>query len=530
MRHAGSSEADRMYIKTGAAHPTLSAGHDGFVTLIGQLQLGDNSGNAANYVTIDGELAGEINMRVTGSTATGIDSRYSNTTYITLRYLEIDDHGDADNEHGVKVGAGGVGWLIEHCYFHDCYLDCINSGGAPNAFGSNTARYNTFILQDDGIQCGSGWDVYGNVFDGSVKLSGPPLNAHSDAIQGVEGYWRIYGNIFKNCGQCIFIEAANETDNIQHIHIWNNLIYSEDAAFYDAGVAILFRAKLPDNGTDHVWDDIKIWNNTISNLDGVGIRFFHSLVNGGEVTVPAGGILIENNIIYRTTVSIGVDSGFTTSWTSGAWLLRNNIFYQSGGGFSVQFQGTTYTDITALNAHADASGNLNADPLLVDYTDDLRLSAGSPAIGAGLDLSASFTDDHAGTTRTNPWDIGALKYGSAVDDTTPPTPNPSTIASATVNSSTQITVVATTATDAVSSPVEYNHAIDGTFLGWQSSATRIFSGLTPATTYSFRVKSRDAAGNETTQSDAMDRTTDAATSAASPLGNRGSRTFAVGIL
>lgn len=125
---------------------------------------------------------------------------------------------------------------------------------------------------------------------------------------------------------------------------------------------------------------------------------------------------------------------------------------------------------------------------------------------------------------------GATLTVNASADTTPPTPNPSTIASATVNSSSQITVVADTAVDAVSSPVEYNHAINGTYQGWQISATRIFSGLTPATTYSFRVKSRDAAGNETTQSDALDRTTDAASSAASPLGNRGSRTFAVGIL
>lgn len=117
-----------------------------------------------------------------------------------------------------------------------------------------------------------------------------------------------------------------------------------------------------------------------------------------------------------------------------------------------------------------------------------------------------------------------------VADTTPPTPNPSTIASVTPNGPTQITVVADLAVDVVSPPVQYNHSIGGVYQGWQISATRIFSGLTPATTYSFRVKSRDAAGNETTQSDALDRTTDAASSAASPLGNRGSRTFAVGIL
>lgn len=117
-----------------------------------------------------------------------------------------------------------------------------------------------------------------------------------------------------------------------------------------------------------------------------------------------------------------------------------------------------------------------------------------------------------------------------VADTTPPSPNPSTIASVTPDSSTQITVVATTTVDVVSPPVEYNHAINGVYQGWQISATRIFPDLLPATTYTFNVKARDAAGNETTQSTALDRTTDAASSAASPLGNRGSRTFAVGIL
>lgn len=114
------------------------------------------------------------------------------------------------------------------------------------------------------------------------------------------------------------------------------------------------------------------------------------------------------------------------------------------------------------------------------------------------------------------------------EDTTPPTPNPSTIASVTVNSASQITVVADEAVDAVSSPVEYNHSIDGTYQGWQSSETRVFTGLTANTEYSFRVKARDAEGNETTQSSATLETTSSGTSTPNPLAFRSNAMLALG--
>ena len=38
------------------------------------------------------------------------------------------------------------------------------------------------------------------------------------------------------------------------------------------------------------------------------------------------------------------------------------------------------------------------------------LSATSPGVNAGADLSAFFTTDKDGSARTVPWDIGAYKY------------------------------------------------------------------------------------------------------------------------
>lgn len=104
----------------------------------------------------------------------------------------------------------------------------------------------------------------------------------------------------------------------------------------------------------------------------------------------------------------------------------------------------------------------------------------------------------------------------AAADYTPPTPNPSTIDSVTVDSSSQITVVADIAVDAVSPPVEYNHSIDGAYAGWQSSPIKAFTGLTPGTLYSFRVKARDFYGNQTTESTESTATT---TTPTDPPGN-----------
>jgi len=528
--HEATTEGDRIWIKSGAQHPTDSTGHSGRVTIEGRIQLGDNLAHEASYVTIDGEFLGTRNIRQTGSAAMGIDSRYSDTQAIVLRYLEIDSNGNADNEHGVKVGAGGRGWIIEHCWFHDNYLDCINTSSSPYEWGVNVARYNIFDLRDDGMQVGSGWDIYGNVFNGTDKwdASVPPY-AHSDAIQGVAGYFRIYNNKFLNCGQSVFIEAATGFDHIQHIHIWNNLFYDDGLSPTASGVGILLRWKLPDNGTNHVVDDIRIQNNTFANLTGIGLRMFHSLVNGGKVVVPEGAIRYENNINYKPTLNVGVDAGFTDAWPAGCWVMRNNIFYLAGGGMAVQFQGTTYSSAATLNAHADAEGNLNVDPGFVADPTDLRLAPGSPAIGAGYDLSAFFTDAYGGDERTGAFDIGAFAYGASGGDTTPPTPNPSTVASVTVNSTTQITVVADTATDAVSSPVEYNHSIGGVFQGWQSSATRVFTGLLPGTLYSFSVRARDSAGNATTASVASTATTDASeTTTPNPLAFRSNAMLAMG--
>ena len=112
-------------------------------------------------------------------------------------------------------------------------------------------------------------------------------------------------------------------------------------------------------------------------------------------------------------------------------------------------------------------------------------------------------------------------------DTTPPTPNPMTFASAPAAvSSTSISMTATTATDAASPPVRYyfnfvSGGTGGADSGWQTGAAYTNNGLSPNTLYTYRVKARDSASpaNENGYSGNASATTWAAVPAAPTLSN-----------
>jgi hypothetical protein len=102
-------------------------------------------------------------------------------------------------------------------------------------------------------------------------------------------------------------------------------------------------------------------------------------------------------------------------------------------------------------------------------------------------------------------------YQGGTPDTTPPTPNPMTFATAPyATSSTSIAMVATTASDP--SGVQYLFtctAGGGHSSSWQSSPSYTDTGLSPSTQYTYTVKARDLSSNnnETTASSPASATT-----------------------
>jgi hypothetical protein len=143
----------------------------------------------------------------------------------------------------------------------------------------------------------------------------------------------------------------------------------------------------------------------------------------------------------------------------------------------------------------------------------------TPGKQYAVQIAATAIDDLAGNSFAGITDDTTWSFTTASPDTTPPTPNPMTFASppAALGQS-SITMTATTATDP--GGVEYFFectAGGGPDSGWQSATVFTPTGLAPGTTYSYTVKARDAALNETAPSAPASATTDAPdTTAPSP--------------
>jgi hypothetical protein len=157
-----------------------------------------------------------------------------------------------------------------------------------------------------------------------------------------------------------------------------------------------------------------------------------------------------------------------------------------------------------------------------------QLHGGSSACGAS-DMRdwygrffKSWTGNSSNSTRLSNWldpgGTGAMSLNSLVpgaSDTTPPTPNPMTFATAPAPAGTaSVTMIASTATDAGSPPVSYyfnfvSGGAGGNDSAWQSGTSYTDTGLTPNTGYTYRVKARDSASppNETSYSSNATATT-----------------------
>ncbi|MDO8302237.1 MAG: right-handed parallel beta-helix repeat-containing protein [Sedimentisphaerales bacterium] len=126
------------------------------------------------------------------------------------------------------------------------------------------------------------------------------------------------------------------------------------------------------------------------------------------------------------------------------------------------------------------------------------VDAGGYANGKGL----TYTTGSWATTATA--DRLFRVYGETISDgnqtnTTPPTPNPMTFATAPhAVSDTEIDMIATTATDSNGVEYQFEQTVGGTVTTsvWQDSATYNKTSLTLGTQYTFRVSARDKSANQ----------------------------------
>lgn len=185
----------------------------------------------------------------------------------------------------------------------------------------------------------------------------------------------------------IYVAANSHDWVIEDSEVYNSAgygIHVYDTANTQSGMVIR-RNRTHDNDRSGIltyWDDHLIYNNISYGNAEEGI-----LLRGST------GVQVLNNTLYQ--------NGLRGAWCeSGAAGAQNNIAFLNGVGSIVGFS---------------ADHNLTTNPAFTNAgAADFTLLPSSAAIDAGLDLSAIFTDDFDGVTRSTPWEIGAYSFGAVV--------------------------------------------------------------------------------------------------------------------
>jgi hypothetical protein len=133
---------------------------------------------------------------------------------------------------------------------------------------------------------------------------------------------------------------------------------------------------------------------------------------------------IENNIFYENSLgelnAYGIVNSSNTNVVGS--VIRNNVGYATAPGATAFMLGA-FTGVTISGNSTTTNPNMVNAPATVPApaSPNFHLTESSTvAIGKGLNLSSTFTTDFAGTTRTEPWDIGAYNFSTNTTKPLPP--------------------------------------------------------------------------------------------------------------
>lgn len=285
--------------------------------------------------------------------------------------------------------AGSWGWLIEFCYVHDLGTPGNETNGLTDAFafhnsngGFSTLRYNRIenIIGKAGISLAS---------DDPTPLS----------TSGSWGY--CYGNVISGCRYGILGGGDNS-----RLVAWDNYVVVE---------------QIVDSMGDAIGENNTFGMGSLS-LDlpspaGYCYMYNNHVVNhGGDANVVCYAYRMSTpfQMVNCSSYCTGVESYFYYIAANAAQdpgnVLRNNCHWSTTGDQGRIRFGASY-DLTIANIQGFGGevDSLNVDPEVRDVTGNRAVDAapvyGSPLLGAGFDLSASFTTDIAGLT-FDTWNIG----------------------------------------------------------------------------------------------------------------------------
>ncbi len=318
----------------------------------------------------------------------------------------------------------GSGFRVSHCEFRGVRGEAaILAAACSGGWDANLIYSNVFELLfntnapagapepyfgPDGIQCGDGVSIYGNVFREIAVTDRYTSTQHPDFIQTVGNYTKIYNNEFINVGDSAVDRGLYSGPVLDGVWIYNNVFriveridsFPEFIRVYNGSLALI--------------RDLRICNNTfVDNPDWISIQFSNY---GVPVAVSNA---IQNNIFYRCGGGrfrpvIHFDD--TCALTTNAFDFDANIYCGASNLQAYIVYGSAFPAWTWTRTF-ESRGKTNAPVFrfFIPYgaSNDLRLAdSDTAASGAGVDLSAWFQTDKDGAPRPVGalWSIGAYEH------------------------------------------------------------------------------------------------------------------------
>jgi hypothetical protein len=202
--------------------------------------------------------------------------------------------------------------------------------------------------------------------------------------------------IYDNQNGAIFLEVTNRTIVAYNVG-WNNAPGGDAGIYTNSNIRIDCRSTETSNYN-------KIYNNTFY---GGRIGFLIVTFAQGAGCVASYNELKNNILVNNTTQAIWCDDGGDNDGTYGTGnVYESNCFGAQRNDF-IYWAGTNYDTYDAwLAASSQTDNNVEADPQFADAdNNDYSLASGSPCIGAGLDLGASYDD---GLMPSSTWPSGVV--------------------------------------------------------------------------------------------------------------------------
>ncbi|MGC2423931.1 MAG: choice-of-anchor Q domain-containing protein [Nitrospirota bacterium] len=370
-----------------------------------------NFASANNYISIN-----NFDLRNgSPSSSTRLINAQNLSSHVDVSHCTIHSTGNSSPflVTGMGIYVGGSYWTVHDNLLYDCYDTAIYliNGASYNQVYNNEfhdkIRWGIVVKGDTGVTTETDNSIYNNYFHDIYHYDN--LGPHVDFIflsqvsSGQINNTRIYNNIFANYkkftnyGGTAFIYASISNargGSINNTYIYNNVFHNPH----------MYYATRYEPVTGNI-NNVYFYNN--SYYTSRPIPLFYSDTCGSGYSMS--GIYFEDNIVKNTGLAL---------WLNGRDTNNVNIDYNDycttdSRPFRINNNYYSMSNWSALGYDANSEGP-QSDPLYVNATDmtsNLALGVGSPAIGAGTNLSSVFiTDkDNSPRPRSGMWCMGAYE-------------------------------------------------------------------------------------------------------------------------